>query len=181
MNKIKINLTTNNITKNINYNNNTIIVKTYLPTVEKENLAELTIQESLEDGYTNIIRFNTLFNVLVCMKYTNIDFSEYNDDPYALYDRLVSTGLLDKVISACETDYNVLKNMTEELLLKKEAYHNSLYGTAMEMFNNIPNKINEVVNEIKDFNPQLVLDMIDKAKQVGGNEAAVLEVINKGQ
>ena len=181
MEKNKIKFILNNITKTFTYNGNDYTVKTYLPIEEKENLAELVIQESLEDGYTNTIKFDILFDVLVCMKYTNIDFSDYDEDIYALYDMLVTTGVLKSVINACEKDYNDLKNMTNTLLIKRESYHNSLHGTMMDMINSIPNRINEIVNELKEYDPKAISEILNQAKEIGGSEAAVYEVIKEGQ
>jgi hypothetical protein len=70
-------------------------VKSYLPITDKIELISNVINLSAdENGYYNPIRIK-IFTVLeVVQKYTNLSFTEkQKENPFKLYDLLVSTGI----------------------------------------------------------------------------------------
>ena len=179
MSKIKLNLTTNYSTKQIEYNNTTIEVKTYLPIEDKLNIIELVLQECMENGFVNQVKVDAMVGVLMCAKYTNIDFEEYFEDIYNLYDIVKTTDLIDLVLSVCEKDYIELVSLLEIMIDKYEDYLQSFNGVATTFIDNIPKKISEIANELEDFNPEKLEELFNVIKEVGGNGTAVLDLVAK--
>ena len=73
----KLGLSKNTEVKEIEWNDQKIEVKQYLPIEEKINLVGKILNESVDDnGYYNPIRLNIYTNMEIIIAYTNISFTE---------------------------------------------------------------------------------------------------------
>ena len=177
MNKINIDLTINNSLKEVTFNNNKILVKTYLPIEEKLNLVEMVMQNAIEFNFVNPIKTKAYFNAYVVIKYTNIDFSNYIDDIPGLYDLVKRSGLLDLVVGTAATDYDELADLCESFVDKYENYQNSLYGVVSQILLDAPEKMKAAVDEIAKLDISKLQSMYESIATTGGNQAAIVEAL----
>ena len=80
-------------------------VKHYLPFDEKLDLVSRIINNSIDDnGFYNPMRVKMYLVLEVTYAYTNLSFTEkMKENPFKLYDVLVSTGIFTNIIEAiCE-------------------------------------------------------------------------------
>lgn len=127
----KLGLTKNSKVEIIDFNNQKIEVKQYLPVEDKMELISTILNQSVdENGYYNPCRIHIYQLVNIIMAYTNITFTDkQKEDIYKLYDLLVSSGLFYKVnniIPESETDF--IFNGSDEAIKSIYAYRNSVMG-----------------------------------------------------
>lgn len=91
-------------TKEIKWNEETIIVKMRLPMKEKLALITKIVNEVLDDNdFCNACRFDIFFKIEMISAYTNINITEkQREDVYKLYDLIVNSGLWNKFIEIVE-------------------------------------------------------------------------------
>ena len=177
MNKINIDLTINNSLKEVTFNDNKILVKTYLPIEEKLNLIEVVMQNAIDFNFVNPVKTKAYFNAYVVIKYTNVDFSSYMTDVPALYDLVKRTGLLDLVINTIGDDYLELVKFCDSFVDKFENYQNSLYGMVSQLFSDIPRTISDSIEALGSLDLNKMQELFEVANKVGGSPAALAEAI----
>ena len=127
-------------------------VKYYLPLGEKLELVTRIINNSIDDnGFYNPMRVKLYMTLEVVYAYTNLSFTEkMKEDPFKLYDILVSTGIFEDVVSVIrESDWKEIEEnvwMTIENLYK---YKNSIMGI-LDAVSNDYSDLNFNLNEIQD-------------------------------
>ena len=96
---LKTNIETKPIT--IEFNDNTIEIKKYIPIEDEINLIETVLNESMtEQHYYNPLTLKMLFGLHILYNFTNIEFSEEDKaNPTKLYDEVRATGLLQAVLN----------------------------------------------------------------------------------
>ena len=116
---------------NIAINDLTIEVKQYLPVNTKLELLGNVINNSIDDnGYYNEGRIRVFFVLEIMSTYTNLSFTEkQQDDPCKLYDLIVGNNLWDKVWYSIPTQE---REFLEDCLIKSikaiYEYKNSVLG-----------------------------------------------------
>ena len=155
----------------VEWNDQNIEVKNYLPIKEKIELVENIVNKSVdENGYYNPIKIyvNTIIEVI--NSYTNISFTEkQKEDIEKLYDLLVSSGFSGKIIgeSINPYEYNQIKSWVLETVQSIYSYAQSVLGI-LETVNNdykdadfnaeqIQNKLTNNPEELK-----LLKDILDR-------------------
>jgi hypothetical protein len=132
----KLDLKVNNTVKELVYTNSKeeeVIyeVKYYLPIKEKLEVISNIINLSSDDnGFYNPMRIK-IFTVLeIIFAYTNLNFTaKQKEDPFKLYDLLLSNGIYDNVIDAIwEQDIEEIKNATIQTIDNIYKYKNSVVG-----------------------------------------------------
>ena len=131
----KVGLTKLNLKKNteitpVEWGDQTIEVKQYLPIQEKLDLISRIVSMSLDDNnFANPVRIN-IFSILEIMyAYTNINFTDkQKEDFLGLYDLIVSSGLWDKIFEAITKDYTFIMENVEEVIEEVYKYKNSVLG-----------------------------------------------------
>ena len=177
MSKIILDLQPIYTTKEIEVLGNKVEVKTYLPIEEKLNIVELVLQECIEFNFVNTIKAEAIFNSMICIKYTNIDLSNYTEDMYNLYDIVETNGLLQQVIDVCFEDYQELRNMLDEMINKYEGYENSISGIINKTLLNLPEKLKEAMDELDNLDTGKLLSVYNDIAENGGNQNAIIEAI----
>ena len=127
----KLGLNKNNKVEIVDFNNQKIEVKQYLPVEEKLNLISDILNQSVDtNNFYNPCRLHIYQLVNIVMAYTNITFTDkQKEDIYKLYDLLVSSGLfneINNVIPKSETDF--IFNGSDEAIKSIYAYNNSIAG-----------------------------------------------------
>ena len=106
-------------------------VKHYLPLMEKLELVSRIINNSVDDnGFYNPMRVKLYMTLEVVYAYTNLSFTEkMKEDPFKLYDILVSTGIFTDIINVIrENDWKEIQENTWSTIKNIYDYKNSVMG-----------------------------------------------------
>lgn len=127
----KLGLIKNSKIKTIDFNNQKIEVKQYLPVEDKLNLISDIINSSVdENSFYNPCRLHIYQIVKMIIAYTNISFTDkQKEDIYKLYDLIAGSGLAAVVLNAIPADeYDFILEGTEETIQSIYSYRNSVMG-----------------------------------------------------
>jgi hypothetical protein len=130
---LKIDNTVNNLQWNIPGTSEFIEVevKYYLSIEEKIELITNIINLSVDsNGFYNPIKVKIFTTLEIMYHYTNINFTDkMKENPFKLYDLVVSTGLYEKVKHLISNDdYVIIMKTVEETIKNIYDYKNSVMG-----------------------------------------------------
>lgn len=116
----------------VEFNDQTVEVKQYLPIAEKAELISKVLNNSVDDdaGYYNNLKLDMWLALEIVYAYSNISFTEkQKSDPMKLYDLLSSNKLLNLIIGLVpESEFYYLTKVTHELATAIYTYRNSTLG-----------------------------------------------------
>ena len=116
----------------VEFNDQTVEVKQYLPIAEKAELISRVLNNSVDDnaGYYNNLKLDMWLALEIVYAYSNINFTEkQKSDPMKLYDLLSSNKLLNLIIGLVpESEFYYLTKVTHELATAIYTYRNSALG-----------------------------------------------------
>ena len=116
----------------VEFNDQTVEVKQYLPIAEKAELISRVLNNSVDDnaGYYNNLKLDMWLALEIVYAYSNINFTEkQKQDPMKLYDLLSSNKLLNLIIGLVpESEFYYLTKVTHELATAIYTYRNSALG-----------------------------------------------------
>lgn len=144
-------------------------VKHYLPFKEKLELVSNIINKSVDDnGFYNPMRvkFNMVLEIVYA--YTNLSFTEkMKEDPFKLYDILVSAGIFTDIINVIrEKDWIEIQENVWSTINNIYQYNNSFIGlldTLKVDYNNLNLDANEIQNSLTNpENLTLLKDILSK-------------------
>ena len=127
----KLSLKNNNEIKTINYNNQIIEVKQYLPINTKLELISNVINSSMDNNnFSNPVKEYLFLHLEIVENYTNITFTDkQKEDPCKLYDLLKGNGILDLITQNIpENEYDDLRIDTSLCSKAIYDYRNSVMG-----------------------------------------------------
>ena len=127
----KLGLKVNQDVKNIEFNEQIIEVKQYLPINEKLELISSVINSAAdENNFSNPVKENLFLTLEILYHYTNINFTDkQKEDPVKLYDLVVSSGLVNKVTDLIpEEELDEVINGVAQSVKAIYAYRNSVLG-----------------------------------------------------
>lgn len=144
-------------------------VKHYLPFKDKLEMITKIVNQSVDDnGFYNPMRVK-LYTVLeVVYAYTNLSFTEkQKEDPFKLYDLLVSTGIfMDVLKEVAEHDWTDIQDNIKTTIDNIYKYRNSMVGlleTISTDYKNLNLDITEIQNKLSDpDNLTLLKDVVTK-------------------
>lgn len=144
-------------------------VKHYLPFAEKLDLVSRIINQSVDDnGFYNPMRVKLYLVLEVTYAYTNLGFTEkMREDPFKLYDVLVSTGIFADIISVIrEKDWAEIQENVWATIKNIYDYQNSVLGI-LDSVKNDYSSLNFDAAEIQEKladpeNMQLLKDVLEK-------------------
>lgn len=144
-------------------------VKNYLPIKEKMDLVSRIINQSTDDnGFYNPMRVKLYTTLETVYAYTNLTFTpKQKEDPFKLYDLLVSTGLYDNITShICNEDLEELEGSIWDTIKSIYSYKNSVMGildSVVTDYNNLDLNASEIQKKLADpENLKLLKDVLDK-------------------
>lgn len=144
-------------------------VKNYLPIKEKMDLVSRIINQSTDDnGFYNPMRVKLYTTLEMVYAYTNLTFTpKQKEDPFKLYDLLVSSGLYDAITShICNEDLEELEESIWETIKSIYSYRNSAMGILENIsadYNNLNLDATEIQNKLADPNNMALLkDILTK-------------------
>ena len=116
----------------VEFNDQTVEVKQYLPIAEKAELISRVLNNSVDNdaGYYNNLKLDMWLALEIVYAYSNISFTEkQKSDPMKLYDLLSSNKLLNLIIGLVpESEFYYLTKVTHELATAIYTYRNSALG-----------------------------------------------------
>lgn len=127
----KLGLKVNQDIKNIEFNEQIIEVKQYLPINEKLELISSVINSAAdENNFSNPVKENAFLTLEILYHYTNINFTDkQKEDPVKLYDLVVSSGLVNKVTDLIpEEELDEVINGVAQSVKAIYTYRNSVLG-----------------------------------------------------
>ena len=127
----KLGLKVNQNVKNIEFNEQIIEVKQYLPINEKLELISSVINSAAdENNFSNPVKENVFLTLEILYHYTNINFTDkQKEDPVKLYDLVVSSGLVNKVTDLIpEEELDEVINGVAQSVKAIYTYRNSVLG-----------------------------------------------------
>ena len=163
---LNLKLKTDTSTETIDWNNNSIEIKQYLPIEEKYNLVMVTLREAKESNIYNPLKIDLFFHLNLVYMYTNINFTEkQKEDASKLYDNLMSSGLLAQIISKIPTEeYDMLYTYLENVKNDLDKYGQSFKAILDAIINELPEKASEAMKILESFNPEDYKSVIAFAK-----------------
>ena len=144
-------------------------VKHYLPIKEKLELVSRIINQSIDDnGFYNPMRVKLYMVLEVVYAYTNLSFTEkMKEDPFKLYDILVSTGIFTDIVNVIrEKDWVEIQDNVWATIKNIYDYKNSVMGI-LESVKEDYSAVNLDMGELRDkmANPEdlaLLKDILTK-------------------
>ena len=128
----KLGLKKNTNVIQINWNDQIIEIKAYLPIQEKLDLIGRIINQSLDDNnFVNPARLNIFLTLELFYTYTNINFTDkQKEDFLGLYDLLVSSGLWNEVGNKLYEagEFQIIDNTCGAVIDEIYKYKNSALG-----------------------------------------------------
>ena len=172
MNYSDLNIHLNQDVKSFEVYPNTIInVLQYLPIEDKNDIIQMTLQNSEENGIYNLLKIDMYFRLYITYLYTDIEFSNNEKaDPVKLYNELNSMGIIDAVIMAMNTnEYNYLREILDETINQKLEYRNTIASVINSFVENLAPNAEKAADIINNFNPEMFQRVIDFATAANGN------------
>ena len=147
-----LNLKVKNQAETISIQGQDINVFQYLPVRDKNDLVQIALQNSRENGVINEIKLEIYFNIYIVYFYTDLIFSdEEKADPGQLYDELQSNGILTRILGAMNQDeYNNLIDYLEKMRTAQDAYENSAAGIIKILSQDLPKNAAEAAELLKN-------------------------------
>ena len=127
----KLGLKVNQDVKNIEFNEQNIEVKQYLPVNDKFEVISNIINRSADDNnFANPLKVEIFTALEIISAYTNISFTEkQKEDPSKLFDLVVSSGLYKEIICAIpHTEIESLQCYINSTIDAVYKYRNSIMG-----------------------------------------------------
>lgn len=144
-------------------------VKHYLPVQEKLELVSRIINNSVDDnGFYNPMRVKLYMVLEITYAYTNLSFTEkMKEDPFKLYDILVSTGIFTDIIDVIrEKDWTEIQENVWSTIKNIYDYKNSVMGildTISNDYSNLNLNASEIQKKLADpDNMALLKDVLAK-------------------
>lgn len=165
----KLGLKVNQDIKTIEFNEQIIEVKQYLPINDKLELISNVINASHDDNnFANPVKVSVFTTLEIMYAYTNINFTDkQKEDPTKLYDMLISSGIVEVIINVIpEAEYHEIIRGVSDSINAIYTYRNSVLG---------------ILESISADYSQLSFDAEEIQKKLGdpNNMAFLKEVLTK--
>ena len=148
----KLGLIKNTEVKTLEWKDQTIEIKQYLPIQEKTDLIKAVIDQIQDNNnFINDIKLALYFDLEIIYHYTNINFTDkQKEDVSKLYDLLTSSGLIAAIVKMIpDAELNSLKDWVLSMTKHIYEYRNSVYGV-LDAVSNDYNNLNLDAQEIRD-------------------------------
>ena len=164
----KLGLKKNTNLINLEWNNQVIEIKEYLPIQEKLDLIGRIVNLSLDDNnFVNPARLQIFTTLEVMYTYTNINFTDKQKEDFLnLYDLLFSSGLWAAVKQALGNELVLIEDTTIAVIDELYKYKNSALGilqAVSEDYSNLDLDADKLKEKIADKeNVGFLKDVMDK-------------------
>ena len=159
-----------NKVQTVEYNDQTIEVKQYLPVAEKSELITRVLNNSVDEdnGYYNLLKMDMHLALEIVYAYSNINFTEkQKEDSAKLYDMLNASKVLNLIIGLIpEGEFYYLNKTVHEMANNIVAYRNSAMGIMERIttdYSNLNFDASTIQKELADPNNMTLLkDILTK-------------------
>ena len=154
----KLGLKPNNDIVIIEFNEQAIEVKQYLPVEEKLDLIGFVLEASHDsNNFSNPVKVQVYTALKLIEKYTNITFTEkQKENPTKLYDVLSGNGLIKQIVGAIpQEEYDILIQGVYNTIDSVYKYQNSVLGildTVSKDYSNLNLYATEIQKKLADPN-----------------------------
>lgn len=127
----KLGLKVNDEIKTIEFNEQTIEVKQYLPVNEKLKVIAEVLNSSADDNnFANPVKADVYATIAIIEAYTNIAFTEkQKENTPKLYDAIISSGLYANILAVMpHEEINAMIVAINDTIEAFYRYHNSVLG-----------------------------------------------------
>ena len=162
----KLGLKVNQDIQIIDFNEQDIEIKQYLPVNEKLMLISNVLNLSHDNNnFANPVKISVFTTLEIMYAYTNINFTDkQKEDPTKLYDMLISTGLAKKVINAIpEEEYHEIICGISDTIDAVYTYQNSVMGildSISQDYSSLDLNATEIQKKLSDPNNMELLKQI---------------------
>ena len=152
----KLGLKQNQETTKIIFNEQEIEVKQYLSINDKLALISNVINKSADNNnFANPVKISLFTTLEILYYYTNINFTDkQKEDPVKLYDLVISSGLIEKIIMAIpEAEYSEVLQGVKDSTNAIYTYRNSVLGileTVSADYSNLDLDASEIQKKLAD-------------------------------
>lgn len=151
----KLSLKVNNNVHQLNYNDNVIEVKEYLPIKEKLELVSKIINLASDDnGYYNPMKIDIFMTIEILYAYTNLNFTDkMKEEIFKTYDLVVSSGIVQRVINIMGTEYDIIRDNVWSTIKSIYEYKNSAAGIISlisQDYSNVNLDLDTIHNKVAD-------------------------------
>lgn len=169
-NKLGITKDELNKVQTVEYNDQTIEVKQYLPIAEKSELITRVLNNSVDEntGYYNPLKLDMNLGLEIVYAYSNISFTEkQKEDPMKLYDMLNASKVLNLIIGLVpDGEFYYLNKTTYEMANNIVTYRNSAMGIMEAIsadYSNLDLDATDIQKKLNDPNNMALLkDVLTK-------------------
>ena len=148
----KLGLKVNQDVKNIEFNEQIIEVKQYLPVNDKLELITNVINSAHdENNFANPVKVSVFTTLEIMYAYTNINFTDKQKEEFCkTFDLLESNGVIKTILDAIpSTEVDTLVNWTLESVKSIYTYNNSVMGVLENLKNNY-NELDFDITSLQD-------------------------------
>ena len=157
--------------KTVKFGDVEIEVKQYLSIEDKYDIIMSTVKNAKdENGLYNDIKVDLFFHLFLIYKYAGITFTEkQKEDEIKLYDTIMSTGLMDTILSAIpETEYNFLYNSINKYMTDDLKYNTTAAAVIRSLITDLPKQAEAANKIIENFDKEKFQAVIDFAQAANG-------------
>lgn len=146
-----------------------IQVKKTIPSSDKIDLVQITLQKSEEDGIYNQIKLDVYFHLNIIYLYTNLEIDlEDRQDEMELYDILENNGIITEVLAAMEEEYLNLKEYLCEMKRLNLQYKNTAAAVLNRIIQDLPKNAAAAKEIVDSFDKDQYQQVIDFATAANG-------------
>ena len=162
----KLGLKANQEIKTIEFNEQMIEVKQYLPINDKLELISNVVNASHDkNNFANPVKVSVFTTLEIMYAYTNINFTDkQKEDPTKLYDMLTSSGLVSAIVNAIpEAEYHEVLCGVSDSIDAIYTYRNSIMGILDNIstdYSNLSLDASEIHKNLADPNNMALLKQI---------------------
>lgn len=168
-------LSVNDSVKTIKIDNKEVNILQYLPIGNKNDLIQISLQQSEEDGIYNETLLTAYFYTYVVFFYSDIEFSdEDKQNVLSIYDILTSQGMIEMVLSAIpSSEWEDLKDGLQAQKEMNITYRKSATYLLGQFINELPNQMSKVGEIIDNFDPSKYAEVVNFATAANGGRNIV--------
>ena len=153
----KLGLSKNQEVKNLNWNEQNIEVKQYLPISEMLDIVASIVNRAHdgESNFSNPIKVDIYTTLEILFNYTNINFTDkQKEDVLKLYDLVINSGLYNEIVKLIpEEEYDRLIAAIDKTITAVYAYQNSVMGvldTISQDYSNLSLDATDIQSKLAD-------------------------------
>lgn len=164
-------LKVNDEVKTFTWEDKEIEVLQYLPISDKYDLIMVALQKAKEGEIYNPIKLDMYFHLNLVYLYTNLYFTDkQKEDEEKIFDTLVSTGLLNKIMeNMAEDEFQDLWDKMMEYMNSELKYTTTAAALLKTIIRDLPTQAQAVADIMNQFDPEKFQAVRDFANAANGN------------